>query len=208
MIWYDVQLQLVTLLPWCREQCVLHSLSCAVKKNAYRPVPENRNKCTVPCHREKKSTVPSRRERNYIPSRPVVKNYMHRPAPSSKNIYTAPSCRDKIYLPSRPVVTILLTVPSRRDNFHLTSRAVVKQKGHCTVPSRPVEKIHTHRPVPSHPGNYNFHYFTVPSRLHFFPAKHVKTVPSRLEYYKPWKALKKISRVSIFLFFVYPRVTE
>ena len=60
----------------------------------------------------------------------------------------------------------------------------MKQKGHCTVPSRPVEKIHTHRPVPPRPiqASLIFIYFAVPYRpvFNIFPAKHVKTVPSRL----------------------------
>ena len=61
----------------------------------------------------------------------------------------------------------------------------MKQKGPCTVPSRPVEKVYTHRPVPSHPGNYNFHYFAVPSRpvFIFFPSnksKQYRPVPSRI----------------------------
>ena len=143
-----------------------------------------------PCRRKKRNTVPSRRGRNYIPSRPVVKNYMHRPVPSKKYIY----------IPSRPVETIfiyrpvpsrqfLLTVPSRHDNFYLPSRPVMKEKCHCTVRSRPVEKIHTHRPVPSHPGSYNFHLFyrPVPSRLQNISRQTCQnsTVPSRLQYYQP-----------------------
>ena len=50
---------------------------------------------------EKKRTVLSRRERYNIP-RPVVKNYMHRPVPSSKNIE---------YIPSRPVMTSFICRP-------------------------------------------------------------------------------------------------
>ena len=141
-----------------------------------RPVPSRRKSKNVPpVPPKKKSTVTSRRGRNYIPSRPVVKNCMHRPVPSSKK--------------KKPV-------PCRRDKFNLPSRPVMKQKVICTVPSRPVEKIHTHRPVPSHPGNHNFHCFTVPSRpvssrLQFFSRQTCQnsTVPSRLEYYQPWKAL-------------------
>ena len=60
---------------------------------------------------KKKSTVPSHREKSYIPSRPIVKNYIHRPVSSSKILYTAPSRRDNFYLPSRPVVTIFIYRP-------------------------------------------------------------------------------------------------
>ena len=160
MISYDDMIRRITLtcstaalVP--RVVCSCIALSCAAKKYVYRPVPSWKQKCTVPCRREKKTTVPSGRGRNYIPSRPVVKNYIHRPVPSSKNMYT---------------------VPSR----HETKRSL-----YCTVPSRPVEKIHTHRSVPSHPGNYNFHYFTVPSRAVFknFPpnfSKQHSPIPSRI----------------------------
>ena len=72
-----------------------------------------------------------------------------------------PSRREKLYAPSRPVEQKINTVPSRRDNFYLPSRLVMKQKGHCNVPFRPVEKIDTHRPVPFHPGNY-FEVFVFP----------------------------------------------
>ena len=132
-----------------------------------RPVPSRRKSKNVPpVPPKKKSTVTSRRGRNYIPSRPVVKNCMHRPVPASKK--------------KKPV-------PCRRDKFNLPSRPVMKQKVICTVPSRPVEKIHTHRPVPSHPGNHNFHCFTVPSCLVpssiFFPSnmsKQYRPAPSRI----------------------------
>ena len=70
---------------------------------------ENKNVPSVPS--KKKSIVPSRRGRSYISSRPVVKNYMHRPVPPSKKIYTVPSRRDNFYLPSRPVVTIFTYRP-------------------------------------------------------------------------------------------------
>ena len=136
-------------------------------------------------------------EKKTVPSLPVVEEIIYRPVPSWKIICTVPSRRAKKYIPPRPVVTIfvyrpvpsrkfLLTVPSRRDNFYLPSRPVMKWKGHCTVPTRPVAKIHTHRPVTFHPGNNNFHYFTVPSRPVFnFPpnvSKQYRPVPSCLEY--------------------------
>ena len=146
-----------------------------------RTVPPRReNKNVPPVPKKKKGTVPSRREGNYIPSRPVVKNYMRRPVPSSKKkyIYTFPSRRYNFCLLSRPVVTIFTY--RRHDNFYWPSRPVLLE-GHCTAPSRPVEKTHTHRPVRSHPGDYNFHYFSVSSRpvFNLFPAKYIKTVPSR-----------------------------
>ena len=120
-----------------------------------RTVPSRREnkKCTARAVEKKKGTVPSRRGRSYIPPCPVVKTYMHRPVRSSENIY--------IYRPA-PARQFLFTVPSRRDNYYLPSRPVVKQRGYCSVPSRPVEKIHTHRPVPSHLGIQSF--FVLPSR--------------------------------------------
>ena len=143
-----------------------------------RTVPSRReNKNIPPVLSKKKSTVPSRCGRNCVPSRPVVKNYMHRSVPSSKNEYAVPSRRDNFIYRPVPSWQFLLTAPSRRDTFYLPSCPVMKQKGHCTVPSRPVEKIHTHRPVPSHPGNYNFRYFTVPSST-FFPPNMSKKNPS------------------------------
>ena len=114
------------------------ALSCAVKIDGYRLILSWKRKCTVPCRR-RKSTVPSRRGKSHIPSRPVVKNYMHRPVPSSKK-----------YIPSRPVAKFfinrpvplwqfLITVPSRHDRFHLSSHPVMKHKErslYCTFPSR------------------------------------------------------------------------
>ena len=113
----------------------------------YRPVPS-----------EKKSTVPSRRGRNYVPSRPVVKNYMHRPVPSGKKIYTVPSRRDNFYLPSRPVM---------KKKVIVLYRPIPSRESTPTVPSRPIQVsiifiILSSRPV-----------------FNFFPAKHVKTLPSR-----------------------------
>ena len=137
-----------------------------------RTVPSRReNKNIPPVLSKKKSTVPSRCGRNCVPSRPVVKNYMHRSVPSSKNEYAVPSRRDNFIYRPVPSWQFLLTAPSRRDTFYLPSCPVMKQKGHCTVPSRPVEKNHTHRPVPSHPGNYTFYYFPVPSSIFFLPNK-------------------------------------
>ena len=184
IVWYDtydVQLELVHTSNTINNTALVPRAVCSSMRS---PIQQSKNMRTVssrrenkmyrPCRRKKKkSIVPSRRARNYIPPCPVVKNYMHRLVPLSK-IY--------IY---RPVLSwqFLFNVQSRRDNFCLPSRPVMKQKGRCTtvVSSRPVEKIHTHRPAASHPGNYNFHYFAVPSRpvFTFFPVKHVKTVPSR-----------------------------
>ena len=118
------------------------------------PGPVVKAKMYRPCRRKKKKTLHSRRGRNYSPSRPVVKNYMHRPVPSRQ---------------------FLLTVPSRRDNFFLRS---------CPVPSRHKKVVVLYRPVPStksHLPSSPVHYVTVPSRpvCIFFPTKHVKTVPSR-----------------------------
>ena len=145
------------------------ALSCqlsAVKKNMR----------TVSSRREnKKCTTRAVKKKKKVPSLPVVEQIIYRPVPSWKFICTVPSRRAKKHIPSRSVVTIFTyrPVPSWQFLFTVPSpRPVMKQKGHCTVPSRPVEKIRTHRPVQSHPGNYIFHYFTVPSRL---------------EYYQPWK---------------------
>ena len=101
-----------------------------------------------------------------------------------KNMCNVPSRREKLYAPSRPVEQKINTVPSRRDNFYLPSRPVTKQR-EVTVLYRPVpSRKFTPPTVPSHPGNYNFHYFTVPSRsiFNFFPAKTCQnsTVPSRI----------------------------
>ena len=143
-------------LPWCREQCVWHS---PVQWKNMRTVPsrrENKDKCTVPCGRKKKKK--SLRGRNYIPSRPVV-----------KIVCALTSRRAKIRIPSRPVVTnfIYRPVPSWQILFTVSSCLDTKRSTYCysTVPSRP-ENWHTHRL--SHLGNYNFHCFTVPSRLQLF----------------------------------------
>ena len=166
-----------------------------VEEILYRPVPSWKIICTVPSRRAKS---------------------IYGPVPSWQHLFTVLSHRDNFYLPCRPVVTIftyrpvpswqfLLTVPSRRGNFYLPSRSVMKQKGHCTVPSRPVEKIHTHGPVLSHSGNYIS--IILPSRpvvFNFFPAKHIKTVPSRpvsniTSHEKPWKIPRTFAhRVPIF----------
>ena len=93
-----------------------------------RTVPSRReNKNVPPVPSKQKSTVPSRRGRNYMPSRPVVKNHMHRPVPSSKT-----------YIPSRPVVTIFIyrPVPSWNNKVMELYRPVSSRKSH--PPSRPV----------------------------------------------------------------------
>ena len=65
-----------------------------------------------------------------------------------------------------------------------------QMKGRCTVPSRPVEKFHTHRPVPSRPIQATTIFIILPFRPVpspiFFPLIcQNSTVPSRLEYYQP-----------------------
>ena len=177
------KVQLITLA--CSTAALVPRAVCASLRS---PVQRWKNMGTVSSRRENWNVPPvlskkkhrPRRRRNYIPSLPVVKNYMHRPVSSSKKIYTVPSHREKNCLPSRPVVTmcILYTVPCRHQ---------------INGQSRLVEKIQTHRPVPSNPGNYNFHYFNFPSCPVFkhFPAEHVKTVPSRpvsniTNHEKPW----------------------
>ena len=189
----------------------LRSPSCAaVTKYACRPVPSWKQGYTARAVEKKKYrpspswnklyTVPSRREKLCAPSTSRRAKNIYRPVPSWQVLFAVPPLRDNFYLPPGPIVTILLTVPSRRDNFYLPSYSVMKQKGRCTVASRPFEKIHTHRPVPSHPGNYIFHYFTVPSRLQKLSRQTCQnsTVPFRLEYYRPWKALVfLVSRVPV-----------
>ena len=127
------------------------------------PVQQWKNMRTVSSRREKKNvppvpsifffTVLSRRGRNYIPSRPVVKNYVHRPVPSSKKyVYRpVPSWPFFVYRPV-PSWHFLLTVPSRRDSFCLPSRPVMKKKViilYRPVPSRRENSHPPSRPVPS-----------------------------------------------------------
>ena len=77
-----------------------------------RAVPSRReNKDIPPVLSKRKSTVPPRRGTNCIPSRHVVKNYVHRPRPVEQRIYTVLSRRDKFYLPSRPFETIFTYRP-------------------------------------------------------------------------------------------------
>ena len=145
-------------------------------------------------------------EKICVPSRPVVKTKIHRPCrrkeqkyrpfPSWKKLYTVQSRREKKTNHPVPSWQYLLTVPSRRDNFCLPSpvpswqflvtvpsRHETKWSLYCIVPSR--REIHTHRPVPSYPGNYIIHCFTVPSHpvfIVFFPpnmSKQSSPVPSR-----------------------------
>ena len=142
---------------------------------------ENKTVPPVPSKKKKVLSLPVVKEIIYRPVLSVVKNYMHRPVPWSKNIYTAPSRREVFYLPSRPVVTIFTSRPVPPWQFLFTVPACHETKCHCTVPSRPVEKIHTHRPVPSRPIQATIIFIILPSRhvpSSFFPAKHVKTVPS------------------------------
>ena len=134
-----------------------------------RTVPSRReNKNVPPVPSKKKSNVSSRRGRNYLPSRPVVKKYMHRPVPSRQFLFTVPSRRDIFYLPSRPIMK-------------------KKRSLHCTVPSRREISHPPSRPVPSR--QLHFHFFTISSRpiLSFFSGQTCQrgTVPSRLEYYQP-----------------------
>ena len=141
-----------------------------------RPVPSRRKSKNVPpVPPKKKSTVTSRRGRNYIPSRPVVKNCMHRPVPSSKKKN-----------PSRAVVTNLIyrLVPSWNKKWFLLYRPVPSRKFTPTAPSRPIQATIIFIVLPSRP---------VLSRpvFNFFPVKHVKTVPSRpvsniTSHEKPW----------------------
>ena len=151
-------------------------------------------------------------EKVCVPSRPVVetkkyrpvppKKWKYRPFPSWKNLCTVQSRREKLYALSRPVekkkkksrpvliifiyrpVQSLYTVPSRREAFYSPSRPVMKQKGHCNVPSRPVEK--SAPTVPSRPIQATIIYIFLPSRpvpsLIFFPpnmSKQYRPVPSR-----------------------------
>ena len=123
---------------------------------------------------EKKNTVPSRRENLYAPSRPV-----------EQEIYTVPSRRDYLYLPSRPVVIIFFYPRPVVKNITLPSRPVMKQNGHCTVPSRPVDKLTP--PVPSRPIQASIIFIILPSRhlpsSILFPtnmSKQYRSVPSRI----------------------------
>ena len=148
---------------WGREQCVLHCALLSMKKYAYRPVPSKTKKCRPFPSWEKLYTVPSRCEKLCAPSRPVDQKYMYRPVP----------------------LLFWFTGPSRRAYFYLQSRPVMKQKGRCTLPSCSVEELHTHRPVPSHPGNCAFIFFPsrpVPSSIFFPPnmSKQYRPVPSRI----------------------------
>ena len=131
-----------------------------------RTVPSRReNKNVPPVPSKRKSNVSSGRGRNYLPSRPVVKNYMHRPVPSRQ---------------------FLFTVPSRRDIFYLPFRPIMKQKRslHCTVPSRREISHPPSRPVPSRQLHFSFFYHPVPSHLEFFFRRNMSTryrpVPSRI----------------------------
>ena len=183
MIWYTRRITLTCNTAALVPRAVSFSLRYPVQQwKIFVPsCPVVKIKMNCPCRRKRK-----------VPSPPVVEEIIYRPVPSwnivctvpsRRAIKSIPSRRDNFHLPSRPVPSwqFLLTDPSRRANFHLPSHPVLKQKGPCTVPSRPVEKIHTYRPVSSHAGNYNFQCFTVPSRpvFNIFPAKHIKTVPSR-----------------------------
>ena len=137
-----------------------------------RTVPSRReNKNVPPVPSKRKSNVSSGRGRNYLPSRPVVKNYMHRPVPSRQ---------------------FLFTVPSRRDIFYLPFRPIMKQKRslHCTVPSRREISHSPSRAVPFNQLQSSLFYRRVHS-CHCFPRQTCQNspVPSRLEYYRPWKAL-------------------
>ena len=96
-----------------------------------------------------------------------MKSCMNRPVSSNKKVYTFPSRRDIIFLPSSPVV----------KKRKLPSSPAMQQKSRLNVQFRPVERVPTHRLVPSHPRNYNFQF--LPSRLgpsQFFPRQ---VVPSR-----------------------------
>lgn len=64
-------------------------------------------------------------------------------------------------------------VTSRREKYYLPSRRVNKKRRRCTVPSRPVQNVHTHRPVLPL-------YFSLFWRPVFkvFRTEHVTTVPS------------------------------
>ena len=129
------------------------TLYCAEVKKILRTVPSRReNKNVPPVPSKRKSNVSSGRGRNYLPSRPVVKNYMHRPVPSRQFLFTVPSRRDIFYLPFRPAEKIKFTP---------------------TVPSRPIQEtiffiILPSRPVPSSfffPPNMSKQYRPVPSRV-------------------------------------------
>lgn len=103
----------------------------------YRPIPSKANV----------ANVPSRRETRYLPSRPVVNNYIYSPVPSGKYIFTVQSCRD-----NQPV----LSVPSSQEVLHC-----------CPAPPPPQLVVFFFRTV-----RYSFcfspnksKYYTVPSRL-------------------------------------------
>ena len=168
---------LITLPPWCRQQCVLHyALLCS------------REKICVPSRPVVKSNMyrPRRRKKKYRPFRSWKKLYTVRSG-REKIIYTVPSRRAEKCIPSRPVVTVFTCRPVPSSQFLLTvpSPHETKRSLYCTVPSR--RENHTRRPVPSHLGNCNFHYFTVPSRLQTVSRQTCQnsTAPSRLEYYQP-----------------------
>ena len=145
-----------------------------------------RKKCkyifTVPLTRGNKITVPPRQRKKKKTSRPpVVRKNIYRPVPPREKLSTVPSRPGKIYLSSRPaeeknnyppvpLKKKIIPIPSRRENL---SRSI--------LPSRPVDKLRTRRPVPVPSRHFLCLHFTVPSRrvVIFLPAKQQKSVPSR-----------------------------
>ena len=118
--------------------------------------------------------------------------------PVEKNKCTVPSRREKLCAPSRHVErkNMYRPVPSWQVLFTVASRH--EKKVYCTVPPRPVEKFHTHRPFPSHPRTIIVIILSSRPVFNFFPAKRVKTVPSRpvsniTSHEKPWC----FSRISV-----------
>ena len=187
-----------TVLPWCREQCVLalRSAVCSsekirvpsrlvVKPKMYRPVPSGKKVPSRPVVEESTyrpvpswkiiCTVPSRPKKKNKRSRPVVTFFIYRPVPSR---------RDNLYLPFRPIVTIFIyrPVPSWNKKVIVLYRPVPSRKFTPTVPSRPIQATIIFIILPSRP---------VPSSFFSRQTSQNSTVPSRLEYYQPWKALLK-----------------
>ena len=155
-VWYHIMIwhiRRITLT--CNTAALMPRAVCSSLRS---PVQQWKNMRTVPFRSEKKKCTARAVEKKRVSSLRVVEEIIYRPVPSWKIICTVPSRRAKKYIPSRPVVTIFIYRPVPSWN---------KQKGYCTVPTHPVQKINTHRPVSSHSGNY----IILPSRFQIFPRQ-------------------------------------
>ena len=124
------------MLPWWREQCVLHCalLSsreniCKIKKNV-PPVPSK--KMYRPFLSRKKShTVRSRREKLYSPSRPVMTTLIYRPVPSI----------------NKKVIALYRPVPSHPGNYNFHYFPVPNRRVFIFFPAKYVKTVLPPRPV-------------------------------------------------------------